>query len=59
MRAGHRLWWHGDDGPEIEGYWPQKRTVRAMLKAGLLRWRPWANDTQRKCGICEIEAVEP
>ena len=59
LRAGRRLWWFGDNGPEMSGrpFWPQKRTVRAMLKSGLLRWKPYANATQRQCGICELEAT--
>ena len=60
MRAGRRLWWFGDNGPELERYplWPQKRTVRALLAADALRWKPWDNPTQRQAGICELEVVE-
>lgn len=59
MREGRRLWWFGGAGPELEGhpFWPQKRTVRALLKAGRLRWLPCRNDTQCSCGICELEAA--
>lgn len=60
MSSGRRLWWFGDNGPEIEGhpFWPQKRTVRAMIRAGLLRWKPWANSTQRDAGVCELEQAK-
>jgi hypothetical protein len=60
MSTGLRLGWFGDNGPELERhpFWPQKRTVRAMLAAGLLRWKPWENATQRAAGICFLEAVE-
>lgn len=59
MSAGRRLWWFGDNGPELERhpFWPQKRTVRAMIRGGVLRWKPWANDTQHAAGICELERV--
>jgi hypothetical protein len=60
LRNGCRLWWFGDNGPEMTGkpFWPQKRTVRAMLRDGLLRWKPWASDADKKCGKCELEAME-
>ncbi len=53
MRAGETLMWFGDSGPEISGrpLWPQKRTVRAMLKNGTLKWGEYNNETQRRCGI--------
>ena len=59
LRNGRRLWWFGDNGPEMSGrpFWPQKRTVRAMLRDGLLRWKPYNNKTQEECGICELEAI--
>lgn len=57
LRAGHRLVWFGARGPEMSGFpaWPQKRTVRAMVRDGLLRWKPWANEAQKQCGIRELE----
>lgn len=57
LRSGRRLFWFGDSGPEMSNRhrWPQKRTVRAMLRDGLLRWKPYANATQQECGICELE----
>lgn len=56
MKAGHKLVWSGDHGPELAGYpmWPQKRTVRALLKAGVLRWLPYRTDSQRQAGISPI-----
>lgn len=56
LRSGRRLWWFGDAGPEMEGrpFWPQKRTVRAMLRAGRLVWRPVQNEAQRLCGIRQL-----
>lgn len=61
MRGGLRLWWFGFAGPELEDhrFWPQARTVRSMLRAGVLRWKPWANSTQRNAAIRELEAVLP
>jgi hypothetical protein len=63
MRAGNELWWFGDHGPQLDGlddgvYWPQRRTVRALLRAGVLRWCDYLNQTQRECGICRIEMTE-
>ena len=57
MRKGHRLWWYGDNGPELEefSFWPQKRTVRALLSQGILEWAEYANKNQREAGICEIQ----
>lgn len=56
MRSGLRLVWHGDSGPELEGhpFWPQKRTVRALLRSGVLKWGEPLNETQRQCGICPV-----
>ena len=60
LRAGHSLMWFGDNGPEMEGrcFWPQRGTVRAMLRKGVLQWKEYANDTQRECGICGLELTE-
>lgn len=57
LASGDRLWWFGDSGPEVSSipFWPQKRTVLALLKSGELRCKPYANPTQRECGIREIE----
>lgn len=56
MREGRHLWWCGDAGPELDGarFWPQKRTVRPLLKAGLLKWRPLADEADRARSIREI-----
>ncbi len=60
LKSGRRLWWFGDSGPEMSGpgraFWPQKRTVRAMLRDELLTWCPVENETHRECGIRELEA---
>jgi hypothetical protein len=60
MRDGGRLCWFGDNGPELTGhpFWPQMRTVRALLEAGVLRWKPYENDTQKECGIRELELID-
>lgn len=60
MLAGRELTWFGDNGPEMRGYpfWPQKRTVRAMLRDGWLKWGDWRNDSQREAGICPLELTE-
>lgn len=34
---------------------PQERTVDILLDKGLLRWKPYKNDTQCDCGIREME----
>lgn len=53
LKRGETLMWYGMAGPEISGrpFWPQARTVRAMLRDGLLVWGEWKNDTQKDCGI--------
>jgi len=60
MRAGHRLMWCGDHGPELEGCdnWPQKRTVRSLIRDGVLKWSPPHNRTQDECGIYPIVLAE-
>lgn len=57
MAAGHRLMWFGDSGPEIDcrEMWPQKVTVRALIRDGFLRWGEYQNQTHRECGICPVE----
>lgn len=60
MREGHTLMWHGSNGPELSDFpfWPQKRTVRPLLDAGLLAWAPHHNETQKQCGIRPIALTE-
>lgn len=69
LQQGCRLWWHGDMGPEmddapwvdgmptIEGIpcWPQKRTVRALIRDGVLRWMEYKNEVQKQAGTRELE----
>ena len=63
MRAGWKLWVFGDYGFELQAAlgetctYPQWRTVKILLEKGLLRWKPCKNDTQRECGICELELI--
>ena len=59
LRDGIRLWWFGDNGPEFNGipFWPQKKTVRILLEKGVLRWKPYANESQKQCGHRELELV--
>ena len=59
LAAGHTLMWFGDAGPEMSGFenWPQKRTVRAMIRANMLRWCEPLNETHRECGIVPLEVV--
>lgn len=61
LLLGRRLLWYGDNGPQMVGcpFWPQKRTVRAMLKGGLLVWAPktlecdWGiRELMRPCREC-------
>jgi len=60
MRSGHILNWNGYAGPELSGFpfWPQKRTVRTLLKAGVLVWGEYRNQPQREAGICPIVLAE-
>jgi hypothetical protein len=59
MRRGHALFWFGGNGPEMNGFpfWPQKATVRALLRRGLLRWGKSLNQSQADVGICPLELV--
>jgi len=52
LKNGETLMWNGYAGPEISGrpFWPQRRTVRAMLRDGLLVWGDYHNETQKQCG---------
>lgn len=56
MQRGETLMWHGNAGPQISGrpFWPQKRTVRAMLRDGLLVWGRHFNESQKRLGICPL-----
>jgi hypothetical protein len=56
MREGHTLMWCGNAGPELSSrpFWPQKRTVRALIRDGVLKWGEHNNETQRQTGICPI-----
>ena len=56
LRAGKRLMWFGDNGPEMEGvpFWPQKRTVRAMIRDGVLMWGEPLNEMHKTCGIYPV-----
>ena len=60
MRAGHRLMWWGDSGPELDGFpfWPQKRTVRSLIRDDVLEWAPANNRTQDECGIRPVVLTE-
>lgn len=60
MAAGSRLMWFGDAGPELSGrpLWPQKRTVRALIRAGFLRWGDYLNESQRMTGIVPVELTD-
>jgi hypothetical protein len=53
------MWW-GDAGPELDGFpfWPQKRTVRSLIRDGVLKWSPPHNRTQDECGIYPIVLAE-
>ena len=60
MRSGRRLMWFGDNGPELEGFpfWPQKRTVRALIREGVLKWGEPLNAAQAECGCYPVVLVE-
>jgi len=57
MQAGHRLWWFGNRGPKLSGFpfSPTKRTVRALVRDGVFRWKPPLNQTHTGAGIYELE----
>ena len=65
MKAGMRLWLFGEGRFEMQGlpesrcFSPQERTVAVLIDDDLLRWKPYKNDTQRACGICELELICP
>lgn len=52
--------WYGESGPELGDtpFWPQKRTVRSMLRTGVLVWGKPLNKTQEECGIIPLELAE-
>jgi hypothetical protein len=60
MQRGHKLTWWGDNGPELEGtpFWPQKGTVRALIRRGVLKWGPANNRTQEQAGIFPVVLTE-
>jgi hypothetical protein len=60
MQNGKRLFWHGDAGPELEGhpFWPQKVTVRALLKQKRLQRLEAKNLMQGLAGCYEFTLVE-
>ena len=60
MQQGHTLMWFGDNGPELEGtpFWPQKGTVRSLIRRGVLEWAPALNRVQEECGIFPVVLTE-
>ena len=60
MQQGHKLMWFGDAGPELEGtpFWPQKGTVRSLIRRGVLKWGPANNRTQEQAGIFPLVLTE-
>jgi hypothetical protein len=56
MREGRRLMWWGDNGPELEGtpFWPQKSTVRSLIRREVLRMLPPLNTAHQVCGIYPV-----
>jgi len=62
MRNGGRLCWFGNSGPEMSWhswelqrpFWPQKRTVRILIKKGYLEWVEYDSEINRECGIQEL-----
>jgi hypothetical protein len=59
MQRGRKLMW-SDNGPELEGYqfWPDKRTVLALIRKGVLEWGPPNNRTQEQAGIVPVVLTE-
>jgi hypothetical protein len=60
MQRGYTLMWWGYNGPELEGFphWPQVRTVRALIRDGVLRWGTPHNQTQCEAGIFPVVLTE-
>ena len=60
MQQGRRLMWFGDNGPELDGvpFWPQKNTVRSLIRRGVLEWAPAFNRTQEQAGIFPVVLTE-
>ena len=60
MQQGHTLMWFGDNGPELEGtpFWPQKGTVRSLLRRGVLEWGKPNSRTQEQAGIVPVVLAE-
>lgn len=56
LKAGRRLMWWGDNGPQLEGHpcWPSKAMVRRLIAAGVLKWGEPLNATQAECGIVPV-----
>ena len=59
MQRGYTLMW-GPFGPELAGHphWPQVRTVRALIRDGVLRMGPANNQTQCEAGIFPVVLTE-
>jgi hypothetical protein len=60
MQRGYTLMWCGDNGPELSGhpFWPQKRTVRSLLRDGVLKCGEPLNRTQGECGIYPVTLAD-
>ena len=60
MQRGYKLMWFGDNGPELEGtpFWPQKGTVRSLIRRGVLEWGKPLNRTQAEAGIFPLVLTE-
>jgi hypothetical protein len=60
MQQGHKLMWFGDNGPELEGtpFWPQKVTVRSLIRRGVLEWGKPLNRTLAEAGIFPVVLTE-
>ena len=59
MRGGRRLMWFGEL-PCLEGFrdWPQKRTVRSLVRDGMLKCGEPLNRTQSECGIYPVTLTD-
>ena len=60
MQRGYKLMWFGDNGPELDGFpfWPQKGTVRSLIRRGVLEWGKPLNRVQEECGIFPVVLTE-
>lgn len=55
MKEGKSLMWCAA-GPELQGFpfWPQKSTVRSLIRQGVLKWGTPNNKAQEQAGMIPV-----